>query len=150
VLVGVSIAACHRSLLGAAGEKAGAPGALDAVDALSPEQYLSLGHVGMAFGQTLQPSIEQLLLQQASYTRRVEVFAPSFALLPLLVVGTNRIATMHLRLAKRAAVWLPLRLLPLPIALPRMTEMLQWPAHHTGEPGSIWLRTIIRETAGVC
>jgi LysR family nod box-dependent transcriptional activator len=77
----------------------------------------------------------------------VEVFAPSFALLPLLVVGTNRIATMHMRLAKLAASWLPMRLLPLPIALPRMTEILQWPAHHTKEPGSIWLRNILRETA---
>jgi DNA-binding transcriptional LysR family regulator len=81
---------------------------------LSPEQYLALGHVGMAFGQTLEPSIEQMLLQQAGYSRRMEVFAPSFALLPRLVVGTNRVATMHTRLAKLAATWLPLRLLPLP------------------------------------
>jgi DNA-binding transcriptional LysR family regulator len=114
---------------------------------LTPEQYLALGHVGMAFGPTLLPSLEHLLLQQAGYHRRVEVFAPSFALLPLLVVGTNRVATMHMRLAKSAATWLPLRLLPLPIALPRMTEILQWPTHHTNEPGSIWLRTILRETA---
>lgn len=114
---------------------------------LSPEEYLALGHVGMAFGQTLLPSVEQMLLQQAGCNRRVEVFAPSFALLPLLVIGTNRVATMHLRLAKLAATWLPLRLLPAPIALPRMTEMLQWPAHHTDEPGSLWLRAILQETA---
>jgi DNA-binding transcriptional LysR family regulator len=116
---------------------------------LSPEQFLALGHVGMAFGQTLQPSIEQMLLQQAGYSRRMEVFAPSFALLPLLVVGTNRIATMHTRLAKLAATWLPLRLLPLPIplALPHMTEVLQWPTHQTAEPGSLWLRTLMQETA---
>jgi LysR family nod box-dependent transcriptional activator len=54
---------------------------------------------------------------------------------------------MHLRLAKQAAAALPLRILPLPLALPKMTEVLQWPAHHSNEPGSRWLRQIIQETA---
>jgi DNA-binding transcriptional LysR family regulator len=114
---------------------------------LTREQYLKRGHVGMAFGQTLLPSVEQMLLQQAGCQRRVEVYAPSFALLPLLVIGTQRIATMHKRLAELAAASLPLRLLPLPMALPRMTEMLQWPAHHAEEPGSLWLRTMVQQTA---
>jgi DNA-binding transcriptional LysR family regulator len=116
-------------------------------EAISLAQYLALGHAIVAFGQTLIPSIEQLYLQQAGYQRRVEIIAPSFALLPLLVLGTNRIATMHSRQARQAAQVLPLRLLPLPIALPRMIEMLQWPAHHANEPGSLWLRGILQDTA---
>lgn len=116
-------------------------------DALSLEQYLALGHVGVAFGNTLNPSIEQSLLQQAGHHRRLEIIASNFAMLPLLVMGTNRLATMHTRLARLAADYLPLRLLPLPIELPRMIEMLQWPAHHREEPGSIWLRKILQETA---
>jgi hypothetical protein len=28
-----------------------------------------------------------------------------------------------------------------------MTETLQWPAHHTDEPGSLWQRAILQETA---
>jgi LysR family nod box-dependent transcriptional activator len=116
-------------------------------ETLTYEQYLALGHVSVVFGQNLLPSVEHLLLQQAGCHRRVEVYASGFALLPLLVVGTNRVATMHLRLAKQAAAALPLRLLPLPIPLPQMTEVMQWPAHHSGEPGSLWLRRIIQETA---
>jgi hypothetical protein len=54
---------------------------------------------------------------------------------------------MHSRQARQAAQVLPLRLLPLPIALPRMIEMLQWPAHHANEPGSLWLRGILQDTA---
>jgi DNA-binding transcriptional LysR family regulator len=116
-------------------------------ETLTYEQYLALGHISVAFGQNLLPSVEHLLLQQAGCQRRVEVYALGFALLPLLVVGTNRVATMHLRLAKQAAAALPLRILPLPLALPKMTEVLQWPAHHSNEPGSRWLRQIIQETA---
>ncbi len=114
---------------------------------ISTEQYLELGHAMVAFDKNLSPSIEQLYLQQAGYNRRVEIIAPSFALLPLLVLGTNRIATMHRRHAKIVAQVLPLRLLPLPIVLPRMIEMLQWPVHHSEEPGSLWLREILRDTA---
>jgi LysR family transcriptional regulator, nod-box dependent transcriptional activator len=114
---------------------------------ISTEQYLALGHAMVAFGKNLSPSIEQLYLQQAGFNRRVEIIAPSFALLPLLVLGTNRIATMHTRQAKKVAQVLPLRLLPLPIALPRMTETLQWSLHHSNDPGSLWLREILRDTA---
>jgi DNA-binding transcriptional LysR family regulator len=116
-------------------------------DTLSVAQYQQLGHIGMAFGPTLNPSIEQHLLQQSGIQRHVQVIAPTFSLLPLLVVGTNQVATMHTRLAQLAATYLPLRLLPPPIALPRMNEMLQWPAHHTEEPGSQWLRNILQVVA---
>jgi DNA-binding transcriptional LysR family regulator len=111
------------------------------------DQYLALGHVGVAFGPTLTPSIEQALLQQYGYRCRLEVIAPTFALLPQLLIGTNRIATMHTRLAKLAAESLPLRLLPPPVELPPMTEVMQWPLPHTEEPGSRWLRAILQETA---
>lgn len=116
-------------------------------DTLTVEQYQQLSHIGMAFGPTLNPSIEQRLLQQSGVQRQVQVIVPTFSLLPLLVVGTNQVATMHTRLAKLAATYLPLRLLPPPIALPPMNEMLQWPAHHTHEPGSLWLRNILQEVA---
>lgn len=116
-------------------------------ETLSLEQYLSLGHVGVAFGPTLNPSIEHQLLTQFGYRRRLEVISPTFALLPQLLIGTNRIATMHTRLARLAAQSFPLRLLPLPVKLPPMTEVMQWPSHHSEEPGSQWLRGLLQETA---
>ncbi len=116
-------------------------------ETLSSEQYFEMGHVGVAFGPSLNPSIEQWLIQQHGHRRRIEVFAPNFSLLPHLVIGTNRIATMHSRLAKLAAQSLPLRLLPLPIEISGMVETMQWPAHHTHEPGSLWLRKLLQETA---
>lgn len=116
-------------------------------DTLSLAQYRELKHIGMAFGPLLNPSIEQHLLEQSGIQRHVQVIAPTFSLLPLLVVGTNQVATMHTRLARLAASYLPLRLLPPPMPLPPMNEMLQWPAPHTAEPGSQWLRNILQEVA---
>ena len=77
----------------------------------------------------------------------MEIYAPNFTLLPQLVLGTQRIATMHTRLAQWAAQSLPLRLFPVPIEISKMTEVLQWPTHHTHEPGSQWLRKLLQETA---
>ena len=116
-------------------------------DTLSVAQFQELGHIGMAFGPALNPSIEQRLLEQSGVQRHVQVIVPTFSLLPVLVVGTNQVATMHTRLAKLAATYLPLRLLPPPIPLPTMNEMLQWPAHHAEEPGNRWLRNILQEVA---
>jgi DNA-binding transcriptional LysR family regulator len=117
-------------------------------DTLSVEQFFALGHVGVAFGPSLNPSIEHWLLQKHGYSRHLEIIAPNFTLLPSLVIGTHRIAVMHTRLARIAAQSLPLRLLPLPIAIPGMVEMMQWPTHHTHEPGSQWLRNILQDAAG--
>jgi hypothetical protein len=34
-----------------------------------------------------------------------------------------------------------------PVKLPPMTEVMQWPSHHSEEPGSQWLRGLLQETA---
>src|SRR5271165_3462739 len=60
-----------------------------------------------------------------------------------MIVGTNRIATMPSRLADHYAQTLPLRVLPLPLPLPKFTEALQWPALHHKDPASLWLRELI-------
>jgi DNA-binding transcriptional LysR family regulator len=116
-------------------------------DRLTAEEYFALGHAGVAFGPSLNPSIEQWLLKQHGHRRRMEIYASDFTLLPHLVIGTHRIATMHTRLARLAAKSLPLRLLPVPVEIPQMIEVMQWPMHQTNEPGSLWLRHLLQETA---
>ena len=43
----------------------------------------------------------------------------SFNTMPMLVVGTDRIATIHRRLAEQAAQPLPIRIVELPFRLPK-------------------------------
>lgn len=111
------------------------------------EQYLAMGHVCMAFDDARNPSFEEWFLKNYGFVRRIEVLVPAFTLVPAMVVGTNRIATMHTRLARLYAQYLPLRLVPFPISIPTLTETLQWHRYQDLDPGCLWLRGIIRETA---
>jgi len=106
-------------------------------------QYMAMGHVAAQFGRSRKPAIEEWLLLEHGLKRRIEVAVQSFSMIPHMVVGTNRIATMHSRLAKHYARTLPLRVLPLPLPLPKFTEALQWPALHHKDPASLWLRELI-------
>ena len=116
-------------------------------ETISFEQYLKMGHVITALGEARTPSFEDWFLKNYGYVRQLEVIAPGFVLTPQLLIGTNRIATMHTRLAHLYATHLPLRLLPFPIEIPRLAEAVQWPAHLDQEPGSIWMRGLLLEEA---
>ena len=68
-------------------------------------------------------------------------------MIPQLLLGTDRIATMHRRLARYFAKTMPLRIVELPVPLPAFTEAIQWPALHNSDPASIWLRGVVLEEA---
>jgi len=111
---------------------------------LSLDQYLSLGHVIVCVSRVDEPNFDEQVLRRLGYTRRVEVSTPSFDLAPQLVVGTNRGATVAMRLARAYAKLLPLKLLPLPFDMPPMTEMLQWHHAHELDPAHLWFRGELR------
>jgi DNA-binding transcriptional LysR family regulator len=73
------------------------------------------------------------------------VSVPTFSLAPQLVVGTGRVTTITTRLAAKYAEILPLRLLPLPIAIPPMVEMLQWHKVHEYDPAHHWFRRLLTQ-----
>lgn len=110
---------------------------------LTLDTYRQLGHV--VFEHTAhssaQPWFEQWYANEHGDTRRTEVRVAHFSLLGALVVGTERLATVQSRLARRLAQTLPLRCLPLPLASPpRLTELLQWPRHRQDDPAGRWVR----------
>lgn len=109
-------------------------------DSLSLEQYMEMGHVSVGFGRTRHMSIEEWFMNQYGFNRRIEVVTNDFNTLPQLVVGTQRIATMHQRLANLYAQYLPLRILPPPVKIPVMFEYLLWHRSVDGDPMHRWLR----------
>jgi DNA-binding transcriptional LysR family regulator len=108
------------------------------------DQYLSLGHVVVRVSED-GVNYDERILRTMNCHRRVEVVTPSFDLAPHLVVGTERIATVATRLALKYAGLLPIKLLPLPIEMPPMAEMLQWHRAHDHDPAHIWLRAQMRQ-----
>lgn len=120
-------------------------------DAITLDQYRTMGHVAAQFGPSREPAIEERLIFQHGLKRHIEVAVQSFSVIPHLVTGTQRIATMHSRLAHYYSRLLPLRILPMPLPLPSFTEALQWPPLHQKDPASIWLRELILvEAQGFC
>ena len=81
--------------------------------------------------------------------RRIELTGHSFCLLPYLVVGTDRIATMPTRLARQFEQSLPLKLIPAPVEVPKLVEVLQWNIHRDLDPASRWLRGKLKEAVSV-
>jgi len=78
---------------------------------LTFNDYLECGHVvaNYATGQQ-RAAFDSWFLDRFGIKRHVEVSAPTMAALPRMVVGTDRIATMHKRLALQAELILPIRL----------------------------------------
>lgn len=111
---------------------------------LSLKQYLSLGHVIVHAFEGSTPSYDESFLKRFKYQRRVEVVTQSFDAAPQLITGTNRIATVGSRLAKKYAAFLPLKILRLPIKIPPMVEFLQWHKSRSQVPSYLWLRSMLK------
>jgi LysR family nod box-dependent transcriptional activator len=117
-------------------------------DGLSFDDYLGCGHVIATFsGNHPLPTLDGWLVESAGLSRRVEVTVPSMTALPALVVGTDRIATVHRRLALRAQETLPVKVWEPPPRIPRLVQMLQWHKHRSNDPAISWLRDKIISVA---
>jgi LysR family nod box-dependent transcriptional activator len=114
---------------------------------LTFDDYLGLGHVVYRTEHRGNPWLERWFAGRYGEVRRVDVAAPTFCLLPHLVVGTNRIATMQRRLAEQYRTVLPLKLVPAPLEVPKLTEVLQWNVHRDMDPASRWVRARLKEHA---
>lgn len=86
-------------------------------------------------------------MKQYDVTRRIEIISNDFNTLPQLVVGTERVATMHKRLARYYAKYLPIRILPTPVELPVMNECLQWHRAMENDPLHRWVRNKLQVAA---
>ena len=118
---------------------------------LTLDQYMAMNHVVVHVGYD-QPSILERWFsgQTADFDpsrRRIDVIAPSFGVVPHLIVGTQRIATMHTRHAHVHAKLLPLRVLAPPPGFPILREMMQWHRHLDTDPALRWLTDSLQRAA---
>lgn len=114
-------------------------------DELTAEQYAAAGHVVIEPPGMNEAELEGWLKRRYPGVRRIEVTTYSFTAAPYLVLGTDRIATMHARLARLARKSLPLRLLPAPLPSPAMKQTMQWHKYRTQDPGLVWLRGLLHQ-----
>ena len=106
---------------------------------MDKDLYFELAHISVRFGSSRSPAFEEWFMQSNAMHRRVEVVAPSFLSVPGLLIGSNRITTMHRRLAMRMAERLPLKIMPVPFDIPCVREMVQWHASNASDRALCWV-----------
>ena len=106
---------------------------------MTKDLYFGLGHVTARFGKSRLSAFEDWFVRRQKQQRNVEIIAPSFMTLPGLVVGSNRIATMHRRLAMRVSQYLPLVTRDVPLDIPPIRESIQWHISNNNDPAIRWV-----------
>ena len=106
---------------------------------MTRDLYFSLGHVTPRFGKARVPAFEDAFMRRMKQPRRVEVVAPSFLSVAGLVVGTNRIATIHRRMAARMASYCPIAVRELPFFVPPIRETIQWHLANNNNAALRWV-----------
>jgi DNA-binding transcriptional LysR family regulator len=111
------------------------------------ERYVAAEHVVMQPAGGRADAFEGWFLKRYGITRRVAVLTYSFITLPALLVGTDRVATVHERVAKRLVGAWPLEIRPTPMKFDAMEQAMQWHKFRTNDPALSWLRGLIVEAA---
>lgn len=106
---------------------------------LTEDAFFAHGHIAVLMGTTRTLAYADRQLAMIGKTRRIEMTAASFAVLPFLVMGTRRLTLMHKRLADEMGRHLPIAQAPLPFHLPVMEEMIQYHRSRSGDEGLAWL-----------
>ena len=114
---------------------------------MTSELYLSLGHVTVRFGRSRIPAFDDWYMRRKKQRRRVEVVAASFVTMPSLIVGTERIGTMHRRLAEKLGKRFPLAFAEVPFEIPPVRELAQWDIANNGDAALRWVVGQLREIA---
>ena len=111
---------------------------------MGKQAYEEAGHVVMVPPNEAR-TVENRLLEEAGLTRRVEVRTFSFSTLPHLVSNTNRLATVHRRLAETLRHNADIVIHALPSKNAILRQMMQWHTYRESDPGISWLRSVFQE-----
>jgi LysR family nod box-dependent transcriptional activator len=87
------------------------------------------------------------MLENLGKVRRVEVIAPSFTVLPWLLLGTPRLAIMQERLARAMTERFDIAYVPMPCPIPPMREMIQYHFTRSADAGLSWFREQLHAAA---
>jgi DNA-binding transcriptional LysR family regulator len=111
------------------------------------EDYQKLGHVVTQIEEGRTALFEDWFLAKYGKVRRIEVICLYFSLLPSLVVGTNRIATVHHELAKLYQSTFPIAIHELPVEMPIFREYIQYHKSFGSDQVSLWFRDLLHRVA---
>jgi LysR family transcriptional regulator, nod-box dependent transcriptional activator len=118
-------------------------------DTITLEECLSLGHVVARLGShrpLTVPTVDAWFFQRFGHARRVDVIATTFGSVPHMLVGTDRLTIMHRRLASVYSKTMPIKVLPVPIEMPKLVEMIQWHKYRDRDPARVWMTEVLTKS----
>jgi LysR family transcriptional regulator, nod-box dependent transcriptional activator len=115
---------------------------------MTRERYFELGHVTARFGKSRVSAFEDWFMRRQKQQRRVEVIAPTFLSLTGLIIGTNRIATMHRRMAEIVVGTKALVMREIPFDIPPIREAIQWNIANNNDRALRWVVERLQAAAG--
>ena len=118
-------------------------------DSVSLDGYRAADHVTLQTGEGVPAAFYQRLesMHQIEITRKFLV--PSFGLMALGAIGTDRVATVPARMARAFAQVMPVREVSPAFAMPALEEVMQWHLSMRNDAGLAWLRQEISELASI-
>ncbi|WP_242123686.1 LysR family transcriptional regulator [Sphingobium sp. Sx8-8] len=108
------------------------------------DHFLAADHVVVEQQGRSQEVLERHL-RKLGLHRRTVLRSPHFITVPLLVAGSDMVATVPLGVGRIYTRLAPLRFLPLPFETPEIPLQQIWHRRSHNDPGSIWLRRLVAE-----
>jgi LysR family nod box-dependent transcriptional activator len=108
-------------------------------DKITAEIFGAAEHVSVQLGNLKRESFAEAELRKLGIERKVALTVSSFLVVPEFLVGTDRLAIMHRRLAERMQEKLPIAFQPLPFEFPPLIEVLQFHRARTNDAALQWL-----------
>lgn len=116
------------------------------VDRLTLARFAAMEHVLVAPRERAGGIVDSVL-EKNGLMRRVAAQASTFLIVPYLLTGTTRIATVPQRIAVELVRMHPLRILKPPVEIPGFTMCQGWHEIHRNDPGHRWLRDALSNAA---
>ncbi|MCI0509657.1 LysR family transcriptional regulator [Chromohalobacter marismortui] len=113
---------------------------------MTQERYVEARHVQMVPTRG-GATFEQQWLEHLGVQRDVALTSYTFTSLPHLIIGSERIATIHKHLALHYQSLLAIDIHPLPFDIPLLEERIQWHAYRDQDPGIRWLTNLMHSAA---
>jgi DNA-binding transcriptional LysR family regulator len=115
---------------------------------LSLEAYLNATHVRpLGTGRTTTGHVIDDAIERLGRKLNLAFLVQNFLTIPVIMQGTDIIATVPLRLAKILQQQYPLQILEPPMRLPKVSYAAYWHERSQKDPAHRWLRSVVLEAA---
>ncbi|WP_280246075.1 LysR family transcriptional regulator [Nocardia abscessus] len=114
-------------------------------DRISPHQLTKFPHAVVSTAGDVALAAQLLAVDNLELWAQTRT--PYFLALPFLVEGTDRIALVQRRQARRLCAAADVRIVDIEPTLPGITEAAWWHPMHDADPGHQWLRAVLAEAS---